>query len=157
MIEQLPVFFQPPDELFCVRATYVLATNGSIIVYNEARKDGVLGEPVDPPDMVAHHDDLPQAQSNQETAASKLRVGFAVFDFLYAPPSSSAAPSPSAASFQAQFSAEFAGLLPPGDGDIQANLNTSKLIEVLKAILFSPVRALVMVAYFESRPTGYNA
>lgn len=95
-------------------------------------------KPINPPDMVAHHDDLPHAPAHKETAESKLRVGPSCFDFLYH--HQCLASSAAAAFDHAYLSGDTISLLP-ADSIIRTGCNSSKLSQVMKAVLFSPVRA----------------
>lgn len=118
----------PPSQLFCARETDVLKDDKTATVYWESRKGGSKGQKANPPEMVMHQDDLAEATANKETAASKLRVGLQLFDFIY-----SAGPSSSSEQ-------HIARMLPTGSAD--DSLDASKMIRVLKKILFKPVRAL---------------
>jgi len=96
-IQQVPLIYQPSDELFCVRATYVPINpsdlSEGIHVFNEARAGSTSGERIGvspsssmPSQLLAFPDDLPEAQANASTAQSKLRVGVRELGFLYRTP-----------------------------------------------------------------------
>lgn len=92
---QLPLTYQPLEDMYCVRTTYVAADpadlSRGIYVHNEARKGSIAGERVGVPPggnessvLVAFPDDLPRVgDDNERTAASKLRIGLRVFDAVY--------------------------------------------------------------------------
>lgn len=131
-IEALPVSYMPSSQLFCVRATYVLK-DGSISVFHESRKGGTEGMPPSKPNMVMHLEDLPYVTKHNETAASKLRLGPSRYDFLYHKCSAEV----EAALEENYLSADVLNMLP---ADARGGSGTSKLVKLLKAILFKPVR-----------------
>lgn len=148
-IAQLPLTYQPASTLFCVRALYVEVeaankTARTIDVYNEARRGGIKGEPVDTPDLVAHPDDLPDAAANEATRASKLRVGLAVFDHIY---------GYNASMQPADANTRLAEMMPADNEALISGVDKATLIQLLKALLFGPVRARFCVACAASQPS----